>query len=84
MTVKARAADGAEVELAQDTFEALRRDLKGQLLLPRDPGYDDARSIWNAMIDRRPALIARCLGATDVLAAVKFARERRLAVPPVA
>ncbi len=80
MTVKARTADGAEVELAPDSLESLRRDLKGQLLLPGDPGYDDARSIWNAMIDRRPALIARCLGVTDVLAAVKFARERRLAL----
>jgi FAD/FMN-containing dehydrogenase len=59
-------------------FDQLRPRLRGSVLLPSDPGYDDARSIWNAMIDRRPAAIARCLGAADVVAAVRFARDHTL------
>lgn len=48
---------------------------RGPVLKPDSPGYDEARAIWNAMIDRRPALIARCLGTADVVHAVRFARE---------
>jgi FAD/FMN-containing dehydrogenase len=59
-------------------LENLRARLRGPLVLPSDPGYDDARSIWNAMINRRPAAIARCLGAADVVACVRFAREQDL------
>ena len=54
----------------------LRSRLRGPLLLAGEPGYDDARSLWNAMIDRRPGAIARCLGTADVLQCVAFARER--------
>lgn len=57
-------------------FDDLR--LRGALLAPTDPGYDEHRSIWNAMIDRRPLRIARCLGTADVVAAVRFAREHHL------
>jgi FAD/FMN-containing dehydrogenase len=60
--------------------ENLRTRLRGPLLLPGDPGYDDARSIWNAMIDRRPGLIARCLGVADVVTCVGFARDHSLAL----
>jgi FAD/FMN-containing dehydrogenase len=60
--------------------EALAQDLKGRvrgpLLTPADAGYDDARSVWNAMIDRRPAAIVRCLGVADVVACVEVARAR--------
>ena len=51
--------------------------LRGSLLQPGDAGYDAARRVWNGAIDRRPALIARCAGAADVIAAVNFAREPR-------
>lgn len=54
--------------------------LHGQLLTARDAQYEQARRIWNKMIDRRPALIVRCSGAADVTRAVAFARERRLLV----
>jgi len=56
--------------------------LRGTLLQPGDTGYDEARQIWNAMIDRRPGLIVRCRGTSDVRVAVRFAREHdiRLAV----
>jgi len=58
--------------------DELRPRLRGPLLLPGETGYDDARSVWNAMIDRRPLSVARCLGVADVLAGVKFARDHRL------
>jgi FAD/FMN-containing dehydrogenase len=67
-------------QLAAGTIEAFRATLRGALLCPGDSGYDDARRIWNAMIDRRPALIARCAGVADVIQAVHFARERDLLV----
>lgn len=54
--------------------------LSGDLLLPGDAGYDDARMVWNRMIDKRPALIARCAGADDVVSALRVAREHALVV----
>ncbi|EMA44949.1 FAD-binding oxidoreductase [Halococcus saccharolyticus] len=53
---------------------------RGEVINPAEVGYDDAREIWNAMIDREPALIARCAGTADVIAAVDFARENDLLV----
>ncbi len=52
--------------------------LAGEVIAPDHPGYDDARRVWNQMIDKRPALIARCADARDVATAVRFARERDL------
>ncbi len=60
--------------------QSLRASLRGQSLCPGEPGYDTARSIHNASIDRRPAIIARCAGAADVIACVRFAREHDLLV----
>jgi FAD/FMN-containing dehydrogenase len=54
--------------------------LRGRLIRPADPAYDAARAVWNGSIDRRPAAIARCTGAADVMEAVRFARERGLPV----
>ena len=70
--------DNREVELSQNTMDALRTRLRGPLLLPGDTGYEESRTVWNAMIDRRPAVVARCLGTADVAACVQFAREHRL------
>ena len=61
-------------------IDGLRTQLRGALLCPGQDGYDTARTIPNAMIDRRPALIARCTGAADVIACVRFAREHDLIV----
>jgi FAD binding domain/Berberine and berberine like len=58
----------------------LRARFRGALLRPGEEGYDEARRVWNGAIDRRPALIARCAGADDVVEAVAFARERELPV----
>src|SRR6266511_5863678 len=60
--------------------DELRGRFRGALLRPGEEGYDEARRVWNGAIDRRPTLIARCAGADDVVAAVRFARERGLVV----
>ncbi|MBQ0986469.1 FAD-binding oxidoreductase [Streptomyces sp. F63] len=69
------AADGAVPEVRG---EELAARLRGRLLRPGDPGYEPARRLWNGMIDRRPALVARCRGEEDVVAAVRHARDRGL------
>jgi hypothetical protein len=61
-------------------IDELRTRFRGALLRPGEEGYDEARRVWNGAIDRRPALIARCAGADDVAAAVRFARERDLVI----
>src|SRR5947209_1307450 len=66
--------------LGEATTRELREALRGELVLPGDAGYDEARSVWNGMIDRNPALIARCTGTSDVLAAIGFARSEGLDV----
>jgi len=60
--------------------QKFRESLRGQSFCPGEPGYDAARTIPNAMIDRRPAIIARCAGAADVIACVRFAREHDVLV----
>ena len=66
------------VELDAEALEALSQQVRGPVLTPGDPAYDVARSIWNGLIDRRPALIVQCSGAADVVDAVNFAREQGL------
>lgn len=70
--------DGGFVSVEPEAIESLRQSLRGALLRPGDPGYDVSRTIWNAMIDRKPALIVRCAGTADVRVAVEFARRNRL------
>jgi FAD/FMN-containing dehydrogenase len=60
------------------SVEGLAANFQGQLIQPADPTYDAARQIWNGQIQRRPALIARCSGVADVMAAVRFGREHDL------
>jgi FAD/FMN-containing dehydrogenase len=66
------------VTLSSSAIEDLKAATRGQVLLPADPDFDEARQIWNAMIDRHPALIVRCAGVADVRRAVNFARENAL------
>ena len=73
-------ASAAGASLDESAIEALRADFGGDLIRPGDAGYDERRRIWNGMIDRRPALIARCRGVADVIAAVNFARMHELLV----
>src|SRR5579862_8692355 len=60
------------------TIDSFKTSLRGALLRPGDDGYDAARQVWNGMIDKRPALIARCAGTADVIQAVNFARTNNL------
>src|SRR5947209_20378885 len=60
--------------LQASIIDAFKAGLRGTLLCPDDAGYEDARKVWNGMIDRHPALIVRCTGVADVLTAVRFAR----------
>ncbi len=71
---------GKKFVLRAADVEDFRAGLRGQLLLPDVAGYDDARKIFNGMFDRRPAMIARCLGAADVVRAVRFAGAHELLV----
>src|SRR5271154_459636 len=73
-------AAGGDAILEESAAQGFADGLRGRLLQSHDGGYDDARKVWNGMIDRRPALIARCAGAADVMAAVRFARDHRLLV----
>src|SRR5260370_20984870 len=63
-----------------DTVAELRAQLAGEVLRPGDPGYDAARKIWNGMIDKHPAAIARCVGVSDVMQAVHLARAHDLTI----
>lgn len=70
------------VDLEKTTLDSFSNQVRGRVLTPGNDGYDEARSIWNGMIDKRPAVIAQCEGTADVIAAVNFARDLdlRLAV----
>lgn len=69
-----------ERAVSDAAFLGLRAAMRGSVLLPEDAGYDEARLVWNAMVDKRPAVIARCAGAADVAAAVGFGREHGLSI----
>lgn len=66
--------------ILQETMEEFKAGMRGEVILPTDANFDGVREIWNAMIDRRPAVIARCSGAADVMQAIAFARNHDLAV----
>ena len=75
-----RTLDNSTKKIALDAIADLRSKLRGSVALPGEDGYDTARTVWNAMVDRRPALVARCLSAADVINAVKLARDENLLV----
>ncbi len=74
-TVSMKTQAGGQATIADDRLQALAAKLKGKLVLPGQDGYDAARTIWNAMIDRKPAAIVRAANTDDVVATVNFARE---------
>ncbi|MFC3285061.1 FAD-binding oxidoreductase [Litchfieldella rifensis] len=76
--MRAKTLDGLEIDVKPDVLNRLKMQLQGPLYTPGDAGFEESRSLWNAMIDRKPAIIVRCLGTADVMAGVRFAREHNL------
>ena len=66
--------------VGHDRIERFQAAFRGEVIQTGDPGYETARKIWNASIDKHPGIIARCAGLADVIAAVNFARENELLV----
>ena len=67
-------------KLAEQAVNAFHAQLRGELVQPSDAHYDEVRKVYNAMIDKRPALIARCKDTSDVISAVNFGRDNQLTV----
>src|SRR5579872_332557 len=65
--------DREQLRICRETYSALRRQFNGDLLRPEEPGYEEARTIWNGMVARRPGLIARCADVSDVQTSVRIA-----------
>jgi len=76
--IKVATVGGGKAAIETSNLEKLTTSFRGDILTAADAGYNEARTIWNAMIDRKPALLARCTGVADVVSAVNFAREHGL------
>src|SRR5262245_2593029 len=76
--ISVKTGDGKSVSPSAEAVDGLRGALRGALCLPGDAGYDEARTLWNAMIDRKPAAIVRAAGASDVIQTVKLAAQHGL------
>src|SRR5919198_5358162 len=72
--------DGRQVELSKELLSELRMRLRGEALIPSDPGYDQVRPPFNPMQTDRPSLAVRCTGTADVVEAVNFARDHAIEV----
>jgi FAD/FMN-containing dehydrogenase len=70
--------DGRRIDLGQETLDTLKARLRGPVLQPGAAAYEESRTVWNGMIDRRPAVVARCLGVADVIECVRSARDAGL------
>jgi len=77
---QSRNSTAVKTSLDQTQVEQLRTEFRGRVIQAGDPAYEEARKIYNGMIDKRPALIARCRDTADVISAVRFARDQDLPV----
>jgi len=77
-TISVNALDGGQTAIEASQLEELRAGFRGTVLLAGDHGYESARQIWNGIFDKKPAIIARCVGTSDVINAVNFARKNHL------
>ncbi|MGW8285951.1 MAG: FAD-binding oxidoreductase [Candidatus Deferrimicrobiaceae bacterium] len=73
--MRAMTTQGRKIDITQDAINGLKGRLRGPMFLPGDVGYEESRTVWNAMIDKKPAFVVRCLGSADVIACVRFAIE---------
>ena len=80
MNVQIQSQNGDIRTLSASAVERFRNTIWGEVVTPDAAGYDAARTLWNGMIDKKPAMIVQCGGATDVKTAVKFARENHLLI----
>lgn len=80
MDIKALNLEGKSIHIEKALLDELRTKIRGSLILPEDPTYDETRKIWNAMVDRRPAFIVQCKEVEDIIQAVKFAKASRLLI----
>ena len=78
--VSLTAGGRASAHVTGEEIAALATTLRGRTCQQGDPGFDEARTIWNAMIDRRPGVVVRCRGAADVMHAVDFARDHGMSI----
>jgi hypothetical protein len=76
--MKVQTLSGSETDLSQDLLEGLNSSLSGSVTIPGEPAYEDSRTVWNAMIDKKPAFVVLCLGVADVITCIKFARTHNL------
>jgi FAD/FMN-containing dehydrogenase len=79
-TIGVLTTTGEQIAVESAALEQLEAGLRGELVHPGQAAYDDVRKVWNGMVDKRPAIIVRCAGVTDVVAAVEFSREHDLLV----
>ena len=78
MSISLKTLSGGEAVVDDASLSAFRSTVQGAVIGPDDDAYDEARSIWNGMIDKRPGLIVQCAGADDTMACVQFARDHDL------
>lgn len=71
---------GGEQVVQNTDIQQFIGKFEGEVLRPDDTGYDEARTVWNGMVDKHPGLIARCTGTQDVVACVNFARDHEVMV----
>lgn len=77
-SIQAMGISGKSVQISSEDLQALSASLRGKVILPSTPEYDETRRIWNATIDKRPAFIVACKGTADVMAALRFAHAHAL------
>lgn len=78
--MKVKTINGSDVDLKQEILDNFKMQIKGHVLFPGENGYEDSRSLWNAMVENKPGMVVRCLGTADVISSIKFAREKNLLV----
>lgn len=76
--MRIKTLSGFDIDLNGDKLDSLKMRLRGPIFMPSEVEYEDSRTVWNAMIDRKPAFVVRCIGTTDVIECVNFAREQNL------